>query len=125
MASSVPGRIGGKSLTAELRKLAVQAVSIDDEGNPITREAALAKQVWQRALGWVEIIRDDVGNRQEVQHKPESWAVQYLFERLEGKAPIAANDDATGIRALDKVRDLNRDRINSLASKAAGPPKLK
>lgn len=106
--------------------------TITDDGTPVTRAQALSDLVWKFALGWEETTRDEEGNLKKVTHKPIAWAMQYLFERLEGKAPIAASEDAVRIKASDRVRELAKDRVNSLAVAAAGtvsvskgPPKHK
>lgn len=122
-----PGKIGSRALTSELRKLAQESHTVTTDGTPLTREQVLADLIWKQALGWVEVIeeRDDSGTmrRKEIVHPPVAWCQQFLFERMEGKAPIAQGDSTGGVRAADKVRDLARQRINLLAKTAAGPPK--
>jgi hypothetical protein len=122
------GKIGGKALTGELRKLASEVHTSDAHGNAITKEQALSDLIWKQALGWEEVTRDEMGNLVKVLHKPVAWAQQYLFERLEGKAPIAMPDNDGGMKAADKVRQLAKDRINARAVASAGigkPPKHK
>lgn len=119
---SATGRFGSKALTNELRKLANEAFTITNDGTPVTREQKLAELIWKQALGWTETIRDDDGNPKTVVHPPVAWAQQYLFERLEGKAPQAIPEDSGGIKAVEKVRQLAKDRINNMAKVAAGPP---
>lgn len=115
------GRLGTKALTAELRKLAVEAITILDNGDPVTREQALASLIWKQALGWTEETRDDNGTLKKTVHPPVAWAQQYLFERMEGKAPVAMTEHGEGMKAADKVRALSRDRLNKLAVSIAGP----
>lgn len=122
---AIPGKLGTRALTGELKKLAAEAHTITDDGTPITREQALAEMIWRQALGWIEVIRDDEGNRKEIPHPPVAWCQQFLFERMEGKAPIATVDETGGIKAADKVRQLSKDRINKLAAATSGPPKHK
>jgi len=119
------GRLGTRALTNELRKLAAEVHTITNDGTPVTREQALADMIWKLALGWTETVLDEEGNRKKVTHPPVAWAMQYLFERIEGKAPQAIVEDAGGIKAADRVRELAKDRINSLARVAAGPPSIK
>lgn len=120
----LPGRLGGKKLTEELRKLAAEAYTITDDGTPLSREQALSALIWKQALGWTEEVRDENGDRREVIHPPVAWCQQFLFERMEGKAVAAQPEDAGGIRAADKVRDLAKQRVNALAAaaKKSGPP---
>ena len=122
---AAPGKLGIKSLTAELRKLAVEAHTVKDDGTPVTREAALADMIWKLALGWTETTRDENGNLKTVVHPPVAWAMQYCFERLEGKAPISATENEGGVRAADRVRQLAKDRLNQIAATlvVGKPPK--
>lgn len=124
--AKAPGILGGKALTAELRKLAVEAIDVSPDGTPVTREQILSLLIWNQALGWTETWweTDSSGNRikREVKHKPVPWAQQYLFERMEGKAAQAMPEENGGVKAADKVRQLAKDRINSLARITAGPP---
>lgn len=119
---SAPGKMGGKRLTDELRKLAVQVHTVMDDGTQVTREEALAELVWKYALGHTEKVRDINGDLVEKAHPPVAWAMQYLFERMEGKAPNAMPDSEGGIKALDKVRSLTLKRLNDMAGKKSGPP---
>lgn len=121
---SALGRFGTRALTGELKKLAGEVHTVTDDGTPVTREQALAELIWKQALGWMEVTRDENGNRKEIPHPPVAWAQQYLFERMEGKAPQATTEDTGGMKAADKVRELSKDRINKLARVAIGPPKL-
>jgi hypothetical protein len=123
----VQGRFGGKALTAELRKLAAEVHTVTNDGTPVTREQRLGELIWQQALGWTEESRDDNGTMKKVVHLPVAWAQQYLFERLEGKAPVAVAENDGGMKAADKVRSLAKDRVNALAAKAAvgKPPSYK
>lgn len=124
--AKAPGILGSRALTAELRKLGTQVFTINDDGTQLTREEVLAELIWKQALGWVEkwTERDDRGTliQREVKHPPVAWAQQYLFERMEGKAAQAIADETGGIKAAEKVRDLARQRINTLAKIATGPP---
>jgi hypothetical protein len=116
-------KMGSRALTSELRKLASQPVDVEPDGTPITREAKLAALIWRQALGWTERVRDVEGNLVEKTYPPVAWAQQYLYERLEGKVAQAVPDEHVGIKAVDRVRDLSRDRLNLLAKIAQGPPK--
>ena len=125
MSMKIPGKVGAKALTEELRKMSFQAVTILDDGTPVTRAEKLAELIWKYALGWTESVRDEEGRIVQKVHAPVAWAMQYMFERLEGKAPIAIQDEQAGIKAVDKVRQLSVDRVNKLVKTKAGPPPFK
>lgn len=117
---SVAGKLNGKALTTFLRSMAIEEITV--EGKTITREERLAQLIWQQALGHAEETRDDEGNIKLVEHKPAAWAQQFLWERIEGKAPVAAAEPTGNLRALDKIRELAKERINSVAKTRSGPP---
>lgn len=118
----VPGRLGGKALTDELRKLASECHTVMDDGTLMTRREVLAALVWKQALGWTDTKRDASGNLVETVHPPVAWAQQYLFERMEGRAAPAAPDTEGGMKATDKVRELTKQRLNALIPVKAHPP---
>lgn len=111
----------GRALTLELRKLANEAHTMTDDGTPVTREQVLAQMIWRQALGWEELTRDENGNAVKKTHLPVAWCQQFLFERMEGKVPIATADLVTGPRAADRVRTLAKDRLNRIAEVVSAP----
>lgn len=116
-----PRKLNTRVLTRHLTELGQLAHTVDDNGRPISREEALADLLWNKALGYVEQVRDDEGNQKSVVHKPEAWAIQYIYDRREGRAVISVAEDEGRVKAAEKVRDLAKARINSLAVSAAGP----
>jgi hypothetical protein len=125
-------KIDNRALTTKLREMAAEVhdVEIVDEETGeiqvITRIESLATKLWNRALGWIEEVveeDDDVPGKvreRKIVHKPEQWAMQLLYDRLEGRVPQALPDDGPGITAADKVGELAKSKINSMAKKAAG-----
>jgi hypothetical protein len=120
-------KFNARALTGHLRTLASEVHTVLDDGTPVTREQRLAALIWDQALGYTEVTRDEEGNRKEVIHKPVAWAQQYLYERIDGKAMVMQPDGETGLKAADKVRDLAKQRVNALAAAVvpSGPPKFK
>ena len=118
-------RFSPRALTIEVRKLAEEAFSITDDGTPLTRAEALARLLWNLAMGYKEKVRDDSGTMKEVTHPPIAWASQYIYERLEGRPQTAIAEDETRVKAAEKVRDLAKARLNKIAVAVAGPPQHK
>lgn len=114
------GRVSGKALTNHLRTLSEEAFTIDDNGTPVTRAQRLAELIWKTALGHTEEYRDDSGTLVKRYHPPASWAAQYLFERMEGRAPVSMPENEGGLKASDKVRELAKQRLNQRALAVAG-----
>lgn len=128
-------RYNSRELTNHLRELAAEVhdwiMEEDGEGKVITKGEALANLLWERALGYDEVKIDDEGNEKRIRHEPAQWAIQLVYERLEGRAPQAVTEDETRRKAKDRVDELAKQRINALATAAAddsglaGPPKYK
>ena len=108
------GILSKRALTAELRKLAAEIHSIDEDGNPITNEQKLAHALWNEALGWTEELKDEKGNLKENYHPPAAWAQQFIYERLEGKVAPATVEDGSRVTAAETVRKLAVAQLNKL-----------
>lgn len=124
-------RYNTKQLSNHLRELAAEAETILDDGTCLTKGEVLAQLVFKKALGYVERKRDDEGNETELVHPPERWALELVFDRLEGRVPQAITEDESRIKVADRVSELNKNRINQLTAKTAGsgptppPPSFK
>jgi hypothetical protein len=107
----------GAVLSKYLRVLAVEIETVDNDGDPVTKAEALAKLVWQHALGFkTKDVKDEA---KEVYTPPAVWAIELLYNRIEGKIPLAVvEDNARGL--ADKVGDLAKAKINAAAKAAAG-----
>lgn len=117
-------RYTGRELTKFLRNLAMDVEDIQPDGEPITKAESLARTLWKKALGWKEMKMEAGRGMVETVHPPESWAIQMIYERLEGKVPQAATDEGTKLTAAERVGELARNRINSLVGSPAAPRKL-
>jgi len=119
----VPGKVSKRGLTKLLKEIGQKVTTehFDDDGGVLTHDEALARLLWRKALGYTEKTRDDNGTEKTVRNRPESWAIQLIYERREGKVMQAQPDDTGRVKAADKVRSLSRERVNKLASKVAGP----
>ena len=101
----------GAILSKYLRALALDVESIDDTGDPITKAQKLAQMVWDYALGFKDA--DDPKKK----NPPAVWAIELLYNRIEGKIPLAVVEDQ-GRSLTDKVSDLGKAKANSLATAA-------
>lgn len=120
-------KYSSKELTRHLRLMAAEADTLLDNGEVVTKAEALARVLWGKALGFKK-VEQRAGAMVEVEHMPEAWAIQMVWERLEGKVPNAMADDGGKMSATDRVSELNKSRINKMANSAttpkSGPPKL-
>lgn len=109
----------GAILSKYLRALALDVETMDDAGDPVTKAQALAALVWKHALGFEEADLDNPDKK--TLNKPAVWAIDLLYNRIEGKIPLAVVEDQ-GKSLTDKVSDLGKARINALAADAAQVP---
>lgn len=111
-----------RQLTQHLRELAVETETMTDEGELITRSEALAQLLWKKALGYKETVVVKDKSDEIICHKPEAWAIQMIYERMEGKAPIAIIDEKQQITAAEKISDLARTKLNQQAKAVVTVP---
>lgn len=125
-----PARVNAKQLTKYLRELSSEAHTIDDEGTMITKGEALARLIWAKALGGMIPILDDEGRSVMRFEKPATWAIELVYDRIEGKTPQTIEDHTGGMTAADRVSELAKTRLNNEAeasltvSKHPGPVDL-
>jgi len=126
-----PKAYNSKQITQHLREIAAMAHDWSEEDGMLTKGECLAMLLWRKALGYTEKVVDDEGNEKEIFHKPEAWAIQLVYDRMEGKVPQAVTDDETrSVKVKDEVSELAKSRLNAIAAesealKKKGPPKRK
>jgi len=84
---------------------------------PITKDEALAREVWKRALGCEEEIKNEDGTATHRVFAPDPKAQQFIFERREGKIVILPDEGS--ITLLEKISELTKTRLNKIAEDIA------
>lgn len=107
-----------RQLTKHLREFANDVETMDGD-RVITRGEALALLLWKMALGFEA---EDPETKTIRHYKPQAWAIQLVYERLEGKTPQALVDDQAHIIIADKVSELVQHRLNQQAEAAVAIP---
>ena len=87
---------------------------------PITRDEALARQIWKQALGYEEETTNADGMVVHRVYPPDPKMQQFLIERREGKAIVKSSDENEGASLLDKISELTKQKINDDAEKVIG-----
>jgi len=123
------GKINESKLSYHLAKIGEEMETVSDDGTPITKEEALARLLYKKALGYTEqrTVEDEYGNKSMVEdyHPPENWALQAIWDRREGRpTPSQSDSDKKGMSAAEKVRELAQKRMKKItqASARPGPP---
>lgn len=97
-----------------ITKLGNEAYTLSDDGTPLTRFEALAKLVWDMALGYkTKDPKTDV----ETIHFPDKSFITMIYDRMEGKVPLATSvkGDKDRVSAAKKVSEQTKSRLNDLA----------
>lgn len=102
----------GTILSKYLRLLALDIETIDDDGDPVTKAEALAALVWRHALGFEEADPDNPAK--VTRHRPATWAVDLLYNRIEGKVPLLPPEDSNG-PLPDRISELSKATINAMS----------
>ena len=100
----------------------VHTTFLNDQGevDMVTKSERLAELLIDRALGWEETVEaadpkvpgDTITT--VLKHKPEKWAIVMVYERLEGKTPMAIADATDTPKVVDRVSDLAIKSVNAL-----------
>ena len=106
--------ITGRLLTKKLRELAVDMVSISDDGKPVTRAEKLAMIMWDHALGYTEQTKNKTGSLIDIEHKPAPWAITLLMDRIEGKVANAADPGVDRPSLGQRLKETGAKRINKI-----------
>ena len=104
----------GAILSKYLRMLALDIETMNEDGDLVTKAEALAGLVWKYALGFEE--QDPDNPEKTLCHRPATWAVDLLYNRIEGKIPLAAIEE--GAHSLtERVTEMGKAKINALSDR--------
>ena len=123
---------GKKSLAGKLLSKFIREIANEEHDDPVikargeeavmlTKAEAVARYLWKIALGYEEavaIINKDgkkTGEKQ-VKHKPDKWAINVIWDRIEGRvgaADVKGGSDKASL--ADKVSAQGKKRMNQIA----------
>lgn len=109
----------GKLLSRFIRQIAEEQTEFvkDDDGEDrmATKAEALARLIWKRALGYTEmILPDPTLPPVEVVHGPDQKMLALLYDRMEGRAATASEDETLRPSTAQRVSDQGKKRIAAL-----------
>lgn len=109
-------RRAGNLLSSYLRLIAQETIVITDldkgEDKVVCKAEALSKLIWDRALGRKEVLEDGT----TVQHDPDKDMIKLVYDRMEGKVANPEENKQRTQELPDKVSDINKDRLNKIAT---------
>lgn len=109
-----------KLLTTKLKDILLETTEVEsgEDGQPvlITKAEALARLVVRMALGYKEEIeksRDGKTVVDTVVHPPHVGMIALVYDRLEGRIPIAKDDEGEKQSLATRVTEQGKQRINA------------
>jgi len=107
----------GMLLSQFIRTIALEKtalVKIDGEDQIVSKAEALARLVWNKALGYTEqkVIE---GKLTDVIHSPDKVMIALLWDRMEGRAPLMNPDKKDRRNIADRVSEQGKKRSNKIA----------
>lgn len=109
----------GMLLSQFVREIALEKTqlekNIDGEDKMVSKAEALARLIWKRALGYIEIRINDDGTKTEIIHLPDRVYVAMIFDRMEGRAPLMNPEKGDKRSIADKVSEQGKKRSNKIA----------
>ncbi|MCK5615797.1 hypothetical protein KAR91_78765 [Candidatus Pacearchaeota archaeon] len=118
----------GKLLSKFIREIAEEihddlvARIKDGEPVPVTKAEAIARYIWKVALGYSEDVDvvDKAGKKTGIRpefHRPDKWAINLIWDRLEGRAGAADLKGGSDKASLaDKVSEQGKKRLGQIAN---------
>ena len=100
-----------KMLSEALERLACEAEDMTAENEVITKAGKLAEIVWQNALGFETAGKDG----KVVVTKPQVWAINLIYDRLEGRVGSTSEPGRERPTAAKKMSAITKTRLNKLA----------
>ena len=79
----------------------------------ISKEEALAREVWQRALGFEKEVINEDGSVSHRVSPPDPKMQMFIFERLEGKNVQPPEDKKASL--VKKITDMTIANLNKMA----------
>lgn len=119
--------VAGKLLSKFIREIASEECddpvikARGEDAVMVTKAEAVARYIWMVALGYEETIDvyDNDGKKtgiKPMRHKPDKWAINMIWDRMEGRAG-AADLKGSGDKAslADNVSNAGKKRLEQIA----------
>ena len=111
----------GMLLSQFVRSIALEETELikntDGEDRLVSKAEAVAQWLWKEALGYIQEIVHDDGTKEKIIHQPDKWAIDHIWDRMEGRAPLMNPDKKDRRSIADRVSEQGKKRINALSEK--------
>lgn len=106
----------GHLISSFIRSVAQEKVA-GDKGQ-LTRAEALARLLWDMALGVVKTVDMDTGKILVGYAPPDKHAMDVIMDRMEGRVGTFEDEKKKSESIPDKISRKNKNRINKLSKKS-------
>jgi hypothetical protein len=117
----------GKLLTAQLKSILQEKteVEMDEDGTPVivTKAEKMARTMVKLALGYKEEVERKMDGKtviDELVHGPNVGMIALVYDRVEGRIPVAAMEEPDKRTLADRVSDQGKKRINAISGAQGG-----
>ncbi len=115
----------GKLLSRFIRQIAEEETEFvkDDDGEDrmASKAEAMARLIWKQALGYIELSAPDPSLPPiEIIHRPDQKMLALLYDRMEGRAATATEDETLRPSTAQKISEQGVRRIAALGDLGDG-----
>ncbi len=116
----------GVLLSSFIRIIAQEKILVEEEElgkdpKKITKAEALARQIWNRALGAYKTV--DIKTGVIKHHAPDKDMITLIFDRMEGKAGSAEDTKQKSESVPARIGRQNKERLNKIANETGDTKK--
>ncbi len=105
----------GKLLSKFVRQIAEEATECllgeNDNDRMVTKAEALARIMWDTALGKDIKETDEHGVPVTIRRRPDKGMMALIWDRMEGKSPIAIAESDETLTVAERVTEQGKNRI--------------
>jgi len=109
----------GMLLSQFIRSIALEQTELikdtDGEDRLVSKAEAVAQWLWKEALGYIQEIVHEDGTKEEIVHQPDKWAIDRIWDRMEGRAPLMNPEKKDRRSIADRVSEQGKKRSNKIA----------
>lgn len=106
----------GRLLSTFIRQIAQEKIAVEvseGEAVEVTKAEALARQIWDRALGAFKTVDMKTG---AIKHyAPDKDMIHILFDRMEGRVGTFEDEKKKAESIPNKISRKNKQRINKIS----------
>jgi hypothetical protein len=106
----------GHLISSFIRSVAQEKVAGED--TVITRAEALARLLWDMALGRSKVVDMETGKITTEYSSPDKHAMDVIIDRMEGRVGSFEDEKKKSESIPDKISRKNKNRINKLSKKS-------